>query len=557
MLKYKSQQAIDPNQWIKLLKSVTVDQISEIVTKFVEQLQYDYELLHDNKEVSDCALNTPRMYGFYDKQYNIGHKIAMTLFPIDETNTKNSLDIKKKWSYIKYQRLLSKLSAAFREQIEKEETLKAQYKEVRKTYQRKYFCELKNRPVNKLITDPVPMPVEVSKIEELQPFFDHLSNNTPLINIPQLEFKRGVQYEDGRMDLCKQVVGPPHIGKLMDSLKNNTHINHFLLGNNIIGLNGANAIHNFLLEEHKPQIKTWYLAGNEIDGQSTILLADALKNDTVCEALWLKRNPLKALGGKYIGELMEINKKIKILDLHNTGLLDEGTKYIFQSLKKNDTLRQLYLDADGITIEGARYIAEYFDFLVGNNIKGVTSLWIDMNRIDDDGMILIANSLKNYKYLKRLFVGSNRLSDISVKVLCDNLVDHPNLIVFDLGLYKSTSDLGELPNNFGDKGAEYIAEFMKQNKSLKVLSVLHNDLTINGINKLNEALQESNLIWLYYEQYGLYIPQETRQMLNKKMEENIMKNYNMSVGDFCNNELRYIRGSHKLKNIDSVYRNRM
>ena len=38
---------------------------------------------------------------------------------------------------------------------------------------------------------------------------------------------------------------------------------------------------------------------------------------------------------------------------------------------------------------------------------------------------------------------------------------------------------------------------------------------------------------------------------------NIKNKYNMSYGDFCNNKLRYIRGSNDLKNIDSVYRNRM
>jgi len=185
-------------------------------------------------------------------------------------------------------------------------------------------------------------------------------------------------------------------------------------------------------------------------------------------------------------------------------------------------------------------------------------LWIDMNRLDDEGMTMIANSLKNYPYLKRLYVGSNRLTDVGVKALCDALVNHQNLIVFDLGLYKSTSDLGELPNNFGDKGAEHIAEFIKKNKSVEVVSILHSDVTLDGLHKINTALQQSdNLMYVYYEQYGLFIPQELRDTLKTKMELNIQKKYNMNYQDFCNQKLRYIRGSNKLKNIDSVYRNRM
>lgn len=553
MLKYKTNQDKKPGQWKCLLDLMTDQTMDEVAQKFYDQIKTDLKAQEECKPVSDCAYNTPRMYGSFDKKFNIGHKLANLLFPEENTDEK-----KKVWSYIKYQRVLSGLSNTFKEQLEKDETLKSQYREVRKTCQRKYFCELKNRPLDKMITDPVPMPVDVSPIEQLQPFFDHLLNNTE-VTVPELEFGRGVQYNDGRMDLCKQVVGPPHIGKLMESLKNNTQITHFLLGNNIIGQNGAVAISDFLNNEHKPQIKTWYLAGNEISGEGAKLIANALKNDTVCEALWLKRNPIKQDGAKYIGEMLEVNQKIKILDLHNTGLLDEGCKYIFESLKKNTSVKHLYLDANGITVVGAKYIADYFDYIVNNNCgKRLTSLWIDMNRFDDEGMTLIANSLKNYPHLKRLYVGSNRLTEVGVKALYDALIDHPYLIVFDLGLYKSTSDLGELPNNFGDKGAEHIAEFMKKNKSLEVVSILHSDVTLVGLHKINEALQQSdNIMYVYYEQYGLFIPQELREAIRFKLEYNIKKKYNMSYSDFCNNKLRYIRGSNKLKNIDSVYRNRM
>lgn len=41
-------------------------------------------------------------------------------------------------------------------------------------------------------------------------------------NTPMVEFKRGVVYEDGRLDLCKMVVGPTHVEKLLDSLEDNT-----------------------------------------------------------------------------------------------------------------------------------------------------------------------------------------------------------------------------------------------------------------------------------------------------------------------------------------------
>jgi len=555
MLKYKSINKLT-NEWKTSLNTLNSDNasINNVVMKFTDQLKKDYINLKNNERVSDCAYNAPRMGGSLDKKYKISHYIAYDLFPVDETKI---FEVEKVKSYISYQKILSKLSRAFIEQLEKEETLNEQFKEVRKTYQRKYFCELKNKPINDKIINPTPMPVEVASIEELNPFFEHLANNIK-VEDPELEFTRGVQYNDGRMDLCKQVVGDLHIRKLMESLKNNTQVTHFLLGNNIIGINGAKAIAEFLNDGYGTQIKTWYLAGNHIDSDGINWIAFSLRNNTVCEALWLKRNPIKSEGAKRLGEMLEINKTIKILDLHNTGILDEGAKYIMESLKKNTTLKHLYLDANGITAEGAKYIADYFNYMVENDVKGITSLWMDINRVDDDGIIFIANSLKNYKYLKRLVIGSNRLSDVGAKAICDALVNSASLKVFDLGLYKSTADLQELPNNIGDMGVNYIVDFIKNNKSVEVLSVLHNNISSEGIDKLADAMLTNDTIcWVYYAQYSIEIKQNTQITIKNKMTQNIFKHYNMTVDEFCNNKLRYIKGSKKLKNIDSVYRNRM
>lgn len=155
-------------------------------------------------------------------------------------------------------------------------------------------------------------------------------------------------------------------------------------------------------------------------------------------------------------------------------------------------------------------------------------------------------------------MGSNRLSEVGAKVLCDVFVNSTTLKVFDLGLYKSTADLGELPNNISDKGVEYLVEFIKNNKSVKVLNLLHNNISSEGVDKLaNALLLNDTICWIYYEQYGMEIKQETKLIIRNRMAQNIMRHYGMTIDEFCNNKLRYIKGSKKLKNIDSVYRNRM
>ncbi len=561
MLRYKIENPT--NQWTNFTKTLDKksgeeNKINQIVNNFVVQLKKDEECLGNELPVSDCGLNAPRLGSHIDKTCSLGRKIALVLYPIPEDQDNNKdLTVIRKWSYIRYQQLISRLTRIFKDQIEKEETIRNKYKEVRRTNQRKYFCELKKMPVSDLIINPKPMPVEIASLETLSPFLEHLRENKEVLE-NKLIFERGVQYDDGRMDLCKQVVGPTYIGKLMDSLVNNSHVEHFLLGNNIINYEGATEINKFLTNEHIPKIKTWYLAGNEIDDKGVKLICEALEKDNDCEALWLKRNPIKIDGAKHIAKMLENNGKIKILDLHNTGILDQGCQYIFESLKKNRTLRHIYVDANAITPEGIKYVANYFDFLVANNIKGITSLWMDINRIDDEGCIVLAESLRNYRHLKRLIIGSNRITEKGTEVICDSLVDHEKLIVLDLGLYKSTADLESLPNDMKDAGAKHIANFLRRNRSVKVLNILHNDISANGLEEINNALQTNNtILYIYYEQYGIGIPQELKEMMKRKLTENIRNNLDMDFATFMNTKLRFIKGSEKLKNIDSIYRNNM
>ena len=73
-----------------------------------------------------------------------------------------------------------------------------------------------------------------------------------------------------------------------------------------------------------------------------------------------------------------------------------------------------------------------------------------------------------------------------------NHLDHKNLVMLDLGMYKATSDMGELPNNMGDEGVQYIAQFLRRNKSVKIFSILHNAISLQGLEKIVDALEEND-----------------------------------------------------------------
>lgn len=544
----------------------------ELLEKISKQLEYD-EISYNNKEfnkISDCALHCPRNGSHINDQYKLRPAyILAELIYVKTGRISNLLHAK-----IHYSRLISRLSKAYVDEQLKEAAIKSEFKINRILHhQRKNWCELKKRTITKSVGKPTAMPVEISSLEELQPFFNYLENDGDITQEPHTEFKRGAVYPDGRMDLCKQVVGPTWISNLMNSLKNNTKIKHFLLGNNITNLEGGKAIYEFLTNEHKSNIKTWYLAGSDFNDEAIKYITEGLMHDNVCEALWLKRNPIYAEGMKYIGELLKTNKKIHILDLHNTAIglnkqayndatgyyekymTDDGITYLCEGLKLNNTLRHLYLDANALTTNSAKILANYFDYKIINNDKGIHSLWIDMNKLDNEGVDILVNSLKNYTNLKRLNIGSNMITEVGMKSVCEAFKNHKNIMVLDLSLYKSTADMGTVPNNISNEGVDYICKLIEENKSLRYLNISMNNISAESMEKITTSLESNTKIWyFYYTQYGIEIPQKTVTKINKIIDRNRSLNPDIKFDD---EHLRTLKHSKKINNIDSIYRNNM
>ena len=525
---------------------------------FVQGLTDDLERLKTNTKLTDCALFAPRVRSTHsriDRPVRIVHYIVDKLFLSTGKATCLNNGI------VSYSKIIGKLSKQYVDEFTHDFLMNNKYKLFRiLEHDRNNWLALKERGLSKVITDPTAMPVEVSPLEELNDFFEFLKSNQSIelnnhLNPqtsrlePCMVFNRGALYEDKRMDLCKQVVGAKWIGNLMDSLKPNDKVEHFLLGNNIIGPVGGKAIKDFLQSEHKSHIKTWYIAGNDLNAEAISDVVDGLLVDTDCEELWLKRNPLKSEGVKHIARLMSVNNKIKVLDLHNTAVFDEGAKHLFESLKSNRCLDFLYLDANGITEVGAEYIAEYFDYLVSNGLKGITSLWIDMNKINDNGVIRICKALKDYHYLERISFGSDGLTDACVDTIVECLSTHTTLLFLDIGMYKSTSDMGLVTNNIGDVGAIKLCELIKLTKSIKYMSIMMNGITKVGLDAIASAIElNSSLIYFDYSQYGVENDQQLMNQIKNKLASN------KTDSDV---KLRILKHGQSIRYIDSIYRNNM
>lgn len=557
--------------WKELINDLyhAPNQLELVARKFAQQLNCDRLALEQQGAVSICGIDAPQLNTLVDKQTGLAHKIASILFPIETSITQEDINnrefIKKVsdkiGSYISYRRLLGRLRKAYRHQIAPKPKELTIYQQARLNGTREIYHQLKqDQTIPDVIANPQPMEVSVAPLNELQPFFQFLQNqdaNSMVDEEGVISFTRGTQFADGRMDMCKQVVGSPWISQLMESIRNNQNIKHFLLGNNIIGFEGAKAIARFLKHKHRPQIKTWYLAGNDIDSRGIKLISDELCHDKTIQALWLKRNPIGIKGAIHLSDMLRHNQNIEILDLHNTAIFDQGVSYLFESLKDNHSMDSLYLDGNAITQEGAYVITNYFNQLNQQKRKGISTLYLSINRIGDQGAIALAQSLAQYPHLKRLSLGSNRIEAQGGREILAQFVNHPSLIYLDLGGYKSTSDMCELPNNMGDEIVPALCDFIRKNKTLQSLSIRDNNISLAGLELIVDALEDNNtLLDFSYEQFGLRLYKNLIDRIRFKLKENVSQGLGITWQEFKNNRLRYIKHDQAVKNIDSIYRNR-
>ena len=356
-------------------------------------------------------------------------------------------------------------------------------------------------------------------LEDLQPLLEHLAANRPGPSDEKqpVVFSRGTLMSGGRLDLCKQVVGPQGIQPLLNAMKNSAVVNRLLLGNNIVGLPGAQGIAEYIRNNADSQIDTWYIAGNNFDGECMSLICDALAKDTKVKALWLKRNPILASGTVHIARMLRTNHYLETLDLLNTGLLDDGCRILFDALKVNRQLKHLYIDTNGLTVKSGRTIRSHFE----ENDNRLESLYLSCNALGDAGVCEIAAGLKADRALKRLGLASNCIGVDGARALVAVLVDHPALEQLNLGFMKATILLGGLDNVIGDEGATEIARLIQSNSHLRSIDLTFNGISQRGLMKLRDALKNNRtLTTLKALQFGQVHSDVTKEEINTLLETN-------------------------------------
>ena len=462
----------------------------------------------------------------------------------------------------------------------------------------------------------LPMPVQISDEVDLKPFFRHLradaggtpsslegavDREEPYYGTQMTEFRKGALYEDGRLDLCKMVVGPPHIASLMDSLRSNNFVRHFLLGNNIIGPSGAKEIASFI-RDYPNKMETWYLAGNCINESSFKSLVNSLITSKIVTNVWLKRNPLGPWSAHDVFRLVTQTPNLRTLDLDQAELGDAGVSTIFKELtayaevgpSQRIPLRNLYLNANGV---GASAAAEISRYLATPNCA-LESIYPSNNPLGDAGISALASQLAHNASLRRLSLQSVGLKDTGAMALFNSLRGHPNLRSLDIGQSYATEDLGSRYNYVTPACVEALVSFISGTPNLEYLNLGHTAIpptavatpetfpvpgslpvsgnpddavahSVGGLARIFLAVANSPTL-LHFSAKSIYpttkgwaatkAGQCTARLegrAKKRLAANVARRFDgMSYNRFQAEEKRWLMSPEDVRKIDSVYRNR-
>lgn len=565
------QSRVDPSkEWMSspsLSYALSEDDVA-IATEWASLLRSNLATLYAGDPVLDgTCLNAPRRHHADSRNAALAVEIAKLLYPTPSDSLTSPM--------IKYEKVVVLLrKALITQRLEQTAHATTEHEPWRK----RILAQGPWDEINDRWTEcapALPMPVTISDRESLAEIFEHLSmdgnmtrnptsdaqvfavGKEPYYGSETLEFEKGIVYEDGRLDLCKKVVGPQNIVGLTKSLESNRFIRHFLLGNNVIGPVGARAIAEFV-RRFPERMETWYLAGNCIDSNGLKSLVAVWKHSTAITNIWLKRNPLGPGSVFDLHELITKTANLRTLDLDQTELGNEKLAWLFHSLASylgaQLPLRNLYINAVGVGEDSCKGIASF----LSSPVCALESLYMSNNPLGDKGAMELSKGLQSNKGLLRLSIASCGLKSKGAGAIFDGLAAHPRLLTLSIGQSYSTKDLGSRYNFLTDDTTPSLTRLILGCKTLRMLDLGVLAMSSSFIDAVVETVTHSDsLVDVKLDSVYGKVHSDTRNLLRSHLEDNIRRNYkHMTYEDFQDGERRWLISPKDVRLIDSSYRNR-
>ncbi|MFD7256358.1 gala protein [Streptomyces sp. NPDC059874] len=317
-------------------------------------------------------------------------------------------------------------------------------------------------------------------------------------------FPLGTLRADGRVDLCKQGLGPAGAARLLPAAAASAHATHLLLGTNAIGDAGAHTLAEVLTAGHG--LHTLYLGCNRIGPDGVSALAGALADDTTVRALWLKRNPLFGDGARTLAALLRRNTSLRTLDLVNTGIGADGVRLLLDALPaREQPLERLFLGGNGLGPDAAPLLAALI------REAGVRELYVPANHLGDEGAAALATAAAASAHPVRLGLGGNGIGAAGARSLAAAL---GGIEALDLGRTMSERSLGAPGNDPGDEGAYALAAALP-GSPLRRLELRHTGLTGRGAKSLLAAVPADSP--LEYVGLGPGLPRRVKRSFTERL----------------------------------------
>ncbi|XP_043502698.1 leucine-rich repeat-containing protein 34-like [Polistes fuscatus] len=145
--------------------------------------------------------------------------------------------------------------------------------------------------------------------------------------------------------------------------------------------------------------------------QFATLIGHMLRNNTCLFALHLQKCSFYCHDIEYMMLDAQYNHTLRFLDLGCNNIGDHGMHHLANWLTKTSALHGLILSKNIITDHGARIISHAMPF------SKLKFLDISFNKITDDGMVNILNTLKEIDLIRSLRIFGNFLGHMTAKTL--------------------------------------------------------------------------------------------------------------------------------------------
>lgn len=172
------------------------------------------------------------------------------------------------------------------------------------------------------------------------------------------------------------------------------------------------------------------LTHENLDDQDISLIIQHAIIKKQCSILRLDQNFFTSEGISILTNSLYNNKTLIGLNLHSNRLFDKGIYPLGKLLSNNySTIQKLHLGSNRISNHGVLLLAE---MLKTNTI--LTVLWLDSNRITDEGVHYLTNALIHHnKTLQELSLKKNKfITSLSIPYFNDIFQNNQSLIEIDL-----------------------------------------------------------------------------------------------------------------------------